>query len=205
MLPEVNLLPKYERSESVLYTVFIIGLVICILLFAMLGYLYFTKKGDLGASQERVTSLEEEKTLIETKINAQNVDEKSFLDQAIAYVERYEAPTSILVDEFITLLPEHGYLSTYSYDYESVTIETQFETITDASTYIDDLTNSAYLNGVVIDQLETFTLEQETEEEVQIEERYEIIPRYQVSYSMQVNHNSLAGEEENDETAISGE
>lgn len=205
MLPEVNLLPKYERSESVLFHIFIAGLLLCTLLFAVLGYFYFTAKSDLNETEESVSNLTQEKNLLEANINSLNPEQTTSFDQALTFVESYQTPTSLLVNEFIKLLPDQGYLSELTYDYDAVTVETQFETMTDASVYIRDLVDSAYLNHVEIDYMETFTLEEETEETEQLEDMYEAIPRYLVSYSVQLNHPSLAGEEENNEKSISGE
>ncbi|MFD1066568.1 hypothetical protein [Oceanobacillus locisalsi] len=205
MLPEVDLLPKYERGESILFKVFIAGLILCVLLFAVLGYFYFSTKATLADTEESVNALTQERDILSAEINNLESEQTTAFDQAIVFVENYDSPTSLFVDAFITLLPENGYVREYAYDYDSVTVETEFETMSDASAYIGHLNDSAYMNNVEMDYMETFTLEEEAEETELQNDMYDVVPRYRVSYSLQVDHQSLAGEEENDETAISGE
>lgn len=47
MLPDINLLPEYERENSLLYILFWIGLIISFILFGVLGYFYFTEKNSM--------------------------------------------------------------------------------------------------------------------------------------------------------------
>lgn len=205
MLPEVDLLPKYERSESILFNIFVIGLIVCSLLFAVLGYFYFSTKATLTETKQNVEELAQERNLLSTEINNMGAEQATAFDQALSFVESYHAPASVLVDEFITLLPVHGYVNEYIYDYDSVTVETHFETMNDASIYIRDLVDSAYMNNVEIEYMETFTIEENAEETELLRDTYDVLPRYLVTYSVQVDHQSLAGKEKNDETAISGE
>lgn len=186
MLPEVNLLPKYERSESILYRIFIIGFIFIILASGVLGYFYFSAKGHLNTAEESITALNEEKAVLETRLHAVNTEEKVSLKEVVAYLESYHIPTSMLIDELVTLLPAHADLSQFSYDYHSIDIETQFETIPDTSAYIANLIESAYLDEVVINRIEAI-LQGESEN----------ILGYHADYSMQINHQNLAGEEEN--------
>lgn len=209
MLPEVNLLPKYERAESRLYGLFIVGLILIVIAIGGLAYFYFATSSALEDAEDRVAALNEEKIILETRLSSLDTesDAPSFSD-AVAFVESYQLRTSELVDEFITRLPAHAYLSRYDFDYNSVTIETQFETIPATSDYVADLTESAYLDSVIVEEVLAFTHHPEGNDEEGInavDGRYEVIPRYDVRYSMQVNHENLAREEENDEAVISGE
>lgn len=202
MLPEVNLLPKYERSDSVLYNIFIIGLIAVALLSAVQIYFYINTKNSVEDAEARVAELKAEKDILEKSIAVLESDDIFGFESAVAYVDSYRQPVSKLVNEFITLLPDHSYLSKFSYNYDTVNIDTQFESIKDSSVYIADLTDSAYLENVVIDSLGTITYDSEINE---TEERYEVLPRYRAEYSMQINHQSLTREEESDEESVSGE
>ncbi|GGN48879.1 PilN domain-containing protein [Oceanobacillus indicireducens] len=209
MLPEVNLLPKSERAESRLYSLFFIGLILIVLASGLLIYFYFKTSSDLEDAEARVAALNKEKTILETRLSSLDTEnETTTLTDALAYAESYQLPTSKLVDEFITLLPDHAYLSRFEFDYHSIMIETQFETIPAASIYVADLTESDLLEEVIIEEVLSLPLyeEEDDEEEINaVEERYEFIPRYAARYSMQVDHQSLVRKGENDETAISGE
>ncbi|RDW21568.1 PilN domain-containing protein [Oceanobacillus chungangensis] len=198
MKPEVNLLPKYERYNNVPFILFFIGLIICLLLGGSLIYFYVTTNAELTEAEANVSQLTEEKTLLEARVNALNTSDSSTLEGAITYAEQYVVPTSKLIEEFMVLLPENSYLSDLNYDFETVQIETQFETITDSADYVEALTNSAYMENVVINQVETF--EHETgEADDEIKDQYNIIPRYHAYYSLEVNKSELVKEEDTDE------
>ena len=202
MLPEVNLLPKYERTESLLYNVFIVGVILLILMSGILAYFYFTTKSELATVEERVESLNHDKELLEASISGMQQVETTNFEDIVAYVDSFSTPTSILVDELITLLPEHGYLSTFTYDFNTIQIETQFETLPDSSTYVVNLLKSRYLKDVEVNQISTFSLDRETGD---LSADYDVIPRYHVDYYLEIDHDSFAGEEEENEESVSGE
>ncbi|RDW16339.1 hypothetical protein CWR48_16985 [Oceanobacillus arenosus] len=198
MKPEVNLLPKYERYNNVPFILFIIGLVICLLLAGALIYFYVTTKGELNDAEANVSQLTDEKTLLEARVNALNTNDSATLASAIDYAEKFKVPTSKLVDEFMELLPDHSYLSYLLYDYETVQLETQFEVLTNTAYYVDALTNSPYMENVVVDKVETFEHGSE-DPNAKIENQYEIIPRNHAYYSLDVNNEALIEGEETDE------
>ncbi|MHA6251457.1 PilN domain-containing protein [Oceanobacillus sp. CAU 1775] len=206
MLPEVNLLPKIERTESRLYTVFLIGLILFLITLGIFIYFYISITNQLNATEQRVATLESEKQILEANYNTHLADETGpSFSEAVAYIAEHRLPTSRLVDEYITLLPDHAYLSNYNFDYTTVSIQTQFETIDDTSLYVANLTESELLDKVIIEQVSTFEVGDGGMSEEEAGVLYDTIPRYDVSYSMEVNQEKLAGEEEHNEPAISGE
>lgn len=198
MLPDINLLPKYEKQNSVTYILFIIGLVIVILLFGVLLYIYFSSKSSLEDTEQNLTQLNQEKTILEERLNNANSDDDTgTLESAVEYAELHIIPTSNFIDELFEILPENGYLSNYNYGYQSVDIETQFETMSDAAAYVAELNRSESVRNIVVNEISTFELSAtgETEEEINEEELFETIPRYNVSYSIDVNQEYLKREE----------
>ncbi|MFD1851898.1 hypothetical protein [Oceanobacillus bengalensis] len=189
MLPDINLLPKYERESSLLYILFIIGTFICLSLFAVVVYFYFTTKGTLEDTETQVEQLNQEKTLLEVRLNTETtVEETATLEDAVTYAEHHIVPTSHFIDELLLLLPTNGYLSNYTFNYQSVNVETQFEQMGDAALYVAELNESEYVRDVQVNQISTFELSYgQPAEEVDIEEMYDIIPRYNVSYSIIVD------------------
>lgn len=194
MIPEINLLPKYERQNTVLYRLFIIGLIAIVLLFTGIVYLYVQTKSEIGKVDEQNQELVEQQELLELQLANAGSDKPDSLESMISFAEGYVVPTSKLIEEFIDLLPDHAYVSSYDYVFGTVEIESQFETKSDVSTYLSNLLQSDYMNDVKIDQVESMELEDEDSEDV-----YSIIPRHNVHYSFDINLAKLKEEAKEDE------
>ena len=197
MLPEVNLLPKIEGQSSVHYIIFLSGLILCLLLFGALIYFSFTTKNNLEEVNQNINQLEKEKTAFEQRLENLDTEETTNLyGSAASFVEHQIIPTSNFIDELIVLLPEHGYLSKYEYNYQGVQIETQFETMTDVAAYIVVLNSSDFIENVQVNQMNTFEIDDVSEDN---EEIYDIIPRYTVNMTITVNERYLIQEAEGNE------
>lgn len=187
MRPEVNLLPKYERYSNASYILFIVGLVICLLLAGTLVYFYFSTKSELETAQASVNTLTEQKNDLETRLNTEGTSDSDSLEDAIMFAESYVIPTSILIDELFVLLPDNSYLSDYLYDYNTVKIETQFEEGSDTADYVDELTNSPYMDNVKIDLVEAYEPFPGETNDMDTIVNYDVLPRYNAFYSFEVN------------------
>ncbi|WP_026906456.1 PilN domain-containing protein [Paucisalibacillus globulus] len=197
MLPEINLLPKIERQSSVHYIIFLSGLIICLLLFSALIYFYLNAKSDLNEVNRNISQLEQEKTILEQRINNLDTgDETDVFEKVATFVEQQIIPTSNFIDELLVLLPEHGYLSNYAYNYQSVQIETQFETMTAAADYVEDLNSSDYIKNVQVNTMNTFELGDAQDDN---EEIYSTIPRYTVNITIEVDEQFMIQEGEGHE------
>ncbi|GGA82077.1 PilN domain-containing protein [Ornithinibacillus halotolerans] len=189
MLPEINLLPKIERQSSVQYIVFLVGLILFIVLSSALIYFYLHTKNNLEEVNQNISQLEQEKTLLETRLaNLDNNDDTNAYKNAARFVEYQIIPTSSFIDELLVLLPETGYLSNYTYSYQGVQLETQFENMTEIAAYVEELNGSELIDDVQVNQINTFELENSSEDE---EDMYSVIPRYTVSLSIKVNDRKL--------------
>lgn len=208
MLPDINLLPKYEKERSLLYIIFIIGLILAFLLTGFVVYQYITVSNELKEVNTRNTELAEAKEILELQMTKQEPDEKEGMKEAVAYAERYVVPTSKLIDQLMTFLPATGYLSQYEYQEGKVAIDAHFETMTDASTYVAKLDASEFIKNAKVNSLETFELdasETSTEDEADDESAaevispFELLPRYQVTYSFEINSFQLKKETKENE------
>lgn len=203
MLPDINLLPKYERQNSLGYILFMIGMIVCLLLLVGLIILYFYTRGTLEETNNHLTEAEQEQAILEERLASLEQDDQSeAFDTAVTYIEQQIVPTSYLINELIVILPDQSYLSSYDYTKELVTIEAQFETMSDTAAYVEALNKSEVITSVQVDQIDTFELEStETEEEQEEDstEIYQTIPRYDVSYTLEVNHRYLREKGEEDE------
>src|SRR5690625_515642 len=131
MIPEINLLPKYERQNIVLYRLFIIGLIVVLLTFIGLMYTFFHTKANISKVEEQNEQLAEEQVLLETQLANAGSNKPESLEAVVSYAEKQVFPTSMLIEEFNNLLPGNAYLTTYDYVFGNVDIEAQFETKSD--------------------------------------------------------------------------
>ena len=193
MLPDINLLPEYERENSLLYILFWIGLIISFILFGVLGYFYFTEKNSMKETDSLLQELYDEKSQLEEQLAALTTEEETdSIVNAATFIENHLIPTSAFIDELITMLPENGYLSNYNYTYQSVGIETQFETMGEAADYVSALLASNYVKDAMINEIYTFELSSEENEAGENEEEmFNVIPRYNVSYTIDVDQSFM--------------
>lgn len=202
MIPDINLLPEYERQSSILYLIFLIGLILCIILYGVLGFFYFSEKNKLNEIETELTELNEQKAILEGQLAALHTEEEDSYFIAAAYADHLLIPTSSLIDEFMELLPMNGYLTNYRYSYQSVEIDTQFDSLFDAASYFSALKDSDFVRDVRIHYLNAFDLEEdETEGELQVNEStdYDVIPRYDVNYTIDLNQSFMKEAGDRDE------
>ncbi|WP_144461920.1 PilN domain-containing protein [Siminovitchia fortis] len=207
MVPDINLLPKYKRERSLLYILFLAGLILAILFTGFLGYQYITVHNELKAANEQNKELTEQKETLQVQTAKQEPNQKEAMKEAVAYAEKYVIPTSKLIDQLMAFLPTTGYMSQYNYNEGEVVIESHFETMTDASSYMAKLNASDFIKNPIVNRLETFDLEapeanadSEDEADNQAElSIFELLPRYQVTYSFEINPAQLKKETEENE------
>ncbi|MBS3682030.1 PilN domain-containing protein [Ornithinibacillus massiliensis] len=196
MLPEVDLLPKIERQNSAVYILFVSGLLLFLLLLLVFIYSFFTTKHALGEVEQNLAEVNEEKTVLLERITSlKESNDKDTYGQVMAYTEHQIIPTSRFIDEIIALLPESGYLSSYTYNYQSVTIETQLETMSDVAAYFSELNASPFITDVKVNQMNTFDINSNQDRT----DMYEVIPRYTVNYTIDVDQRYMKEEVEGNE------
>lgn len=197
MLPDINLLPKYERQNSLPYILFLSGVIVSLLMFALLIFFYFNTKGSLEDSHQNLSKLNQEKSLLEEQLASLNTGTQGgSVEDVVTYIDQHMIPSSFLVGELLDILPDKGYLSDFNYNYQSVDIVTQFETMSDAAAYVVALNQSEYVKNIQVGQMNTMELDGQDREEENEDDIYSNLPRYNVSYSIDVDQATLreAGE-----------
>lgn len=190
-LRDINLLPKYERESSSLFYLFIALLLITLLSYVMISFYYFTTKSKLANAELEYAELNEKVELLQTQLNELETEEGN-LDRAVAFVENYNIPTSILIDELVELLPDHSYLKEYRYQTREVNLETHFELLDDTALYTTNLLTSNYIRDTKVDYIKTFTLKDEGGQ-------FSKIPRYEAKFDLVIDTHSLKGADREDE------
>lgn len=196
-LPNVNLLPQYERERSSNYIFFLIFIIVIISAFIFLSVYYFTTKNKLEATNAEVQQLTEQRNLLEIKVAELETDGSSSLEQAVSFVEQYELPTSELIVELDNILPDHSYLMEYEYDAHETKVKAHFETLDKMADYTSSLLASEFIQDVKANSIESFTLKEELDNDTTND--FNVIPRYEGEFSLVIDKLTLKGESAEDE------
>lgn len=196
MLPEINLLPKYERQNSVAYIIFIVGIAVCLILFTMMAFFYFNTKGNIEETRSNIEQLEQDKGILEAKLTSDG-DHLASYDTAFNFAEHHVVPTADFIDELVNLQPDHSFLNEYDYNYQSIDIEVQFEEKNAAADYVVALNDSNYVEDVQVNEMDIVELMQSSEADAD-QSVFDELPRYQVTYSVNIDQ-AYAKEEGGDD------
>lgn len=184
-VPNINLLPKYERESSRAFYLFIAFIVIVLLSYVILGMYYFTTKSKLASAELEHSELVEEADELQIHVTYLE-SEVTLLKQSVLFVDNYNIPTSAFIEHLIDLHPKHAYLSEYEYRSQVATITNHFETLDTVADYTTDLTTSAFLKDTKVDEVETFSLHGKEKADISEEDL-----RYAVNFTMQINKKKL--------------
>lgn len=193
-LPDINLLPKFERESYTKNLIILILIALIIISYILIGFYYFYTKKQLETLNENYSNLNEEVHLKTTELE-QLQSGSSLLEQAISFVENFQIPTSIFITELDNLLPDNSYLSEYQYNNGSTNITVNFESLDKVAQYTTSLTNSNYIIDTKVDQVETFSLGESNE----VEEQFDTIPRYRTNFTLITDKQKLKGESTEDD------
>lgn len=193
-LPDINLLPQYERQGSRLFYLFIFMMIITLVAYVYIGYDYFTTKSSLSDVNEQYDILEEEHEQLQVRVS-QKEENESHIRDAVAFVENYDMPASIFIEQLNELIPQYNYLSEYRYRNQIAEIVTHFESLDLISRYTTDLLNFDFVQDVIVNDIHTFALK--NEEEVLAD--LLMTPRYEAKFTLQIDKRQLKGAIEADE------
>lgn len=196
-LPDVNLLPKYERQSRSAYYIFITMIVIILISFILLGFYYFSTKNKVQTAEAEYEELSIEVEGLEAQVQQYESGGASSLEQAVAFAENHNIPTSAFIVELDTLLPEQSYLSEYEYGSQVAEVTSHFETLDSVAGYTTELITSDYIRDTKVDEVTTFILKDEEQEENEVD--FETTPRYEAFFTLQINKQKLKGATQKDE------
>lgn len=198
MIPDINLLPKVEKRQSTsTKNIYILISIIVLLLVAFFVLQYFKIRGEISKLKEQEQSVLAERDQLEAELDNMTMNTGS-LEQSVEFVEMISYPVSPIIDETIRLQPGHSYLREYAFDATTAEVTMDFETLSDISSYLSKLVNSAYFQDVQVTSIEHFEIMPnrvtDEGEEVTVDNRanfYEV-PRYEVVFTLFINSNYLA-------------
>ena len=194
MIPDINLLPKIDKSETNSKLLYGIIAVATLLVLSLFSWQYFDTKSEMNRLTTKQNLLQNEKQQLQTEFDALASINTSSLVESVAFVERVSYPVSPILDETQRLLPHYSYLRDYQFDENSTTILADFETLTDVSSYIHHLEQSEYFKDVQIGEVTNFEVNpnKATDVDESDEAAFNEIPRYSVEILLIMNEVYLA-------------
>ena len=158
MIPDINLLPKLEQENVSNKLFYILIGIIAGLALILLGWLYFTARGDIKDLEAEELTLQQQLTDVQTELTALEMSKTGTISESLAFVKRVSYPVSPLIDEINGLLPEHAYLRNYSFTESGVQINIDFESLSEISRYVERLNNSPFFEDVQLNELNGFEI-----------------------------------------------
>lgn len=187
-LPDINLLPQYERQSERSSYLFIIFVLITILSFILIGVFYFITKNNLTAAEKEYEQLNEREEVLLTEIDQLDIGGGPTLADAVAFAEQQTIETSHLVSHLANLLPANSYLSTYEYDSSGASISAHFKELNIIANYTTNLTDSDFLLDTKVNDIQAV-----------MEDESDVVNYYDTQYTLDVNKQKLKKETKEDE------
>lgn len=190
----INLLPIRERRN---YAIFIsIGALVMVIIFAatFLTLSYNKSKAELADANMQLENMKGLRELQEQEY--EKVVSTNEIENLKNYVKQLnDTPNNTveLMQHFTQLLPKRGYVRNIDFDKaEKISLEVQFDTIREASTYLNALSSSPYVQDVSMEDMKA----EEFYEKMQEEENWKLAeslkPRYLTKYTIMLNQKEIA-------------
>lgn len=197
-LRDVNLLPDYERTREGSSILFFLFLLLTIASFALLGYFYFKFNDKLTEAKNIYTALEAEEKEIQIEIATLEASQGKTLKNSVLFVEQQIVETSKLITNIDHLLPQNGFLTSYSFRANETTISTQLGDLNLVADYTEKLTNSDFFHDVKLRNVSAVVSDHVSLEGEEIED-VDSTKYYQAEYLLDINRQMLKKEKKEDE------
>lgn len=191
MVPDINLIPRVERSQQGSKLTYILLAILAFLILSLLAWQYFAAKADVTELQNEETNLIAQRDQLLVDVSLAQSGNQGGLLQSLQFVETVSYPVSPLINEILGLQPNNSYLRNFTFSPENVSITIDFETLSDVATYVNRLSNSAYFSDGQVLSITNSELGGElgTAEEGT---NFDVIPRQSVEIRLLIDENFLA-------------
>jgi hypothetical protein len=191
MIPDINLMPKLEKSESSSKRMFLLIGILTVLTLLILSWLYFSAKSELDSFTSDRDALQLELEGLNVEGASYEISNQGSLEESVAFVERVSYAVTPIVDETKGLLPQNTYLRSYVFSENALQVQVDFETLNSISSYVSSLEKSLFFDDVQVGVISNFELDpngQNVSDRVSFDE----IPRYSVEFNLIYNQAYVA-------------
>ncbi|WP_142919139.1 PilN domain-containing protein [Peribacillus saganii] len=196
---DINLLPQKEKKRSTtLFFVFAFLLIV----FAAGAYSWFLYKQlaqeNIRLEQQLAYTQKLREVQANTKVESAGQTAAKQLETAIQWAEEYPVSTYLILRHFASLLPERGFILTFSYeDSGNAQCSVQFDSSREAAFYLKSLTDSKLIKEAKLNSLVTEGTEEENRAQTGTAGNIETpLPRYIAQYSLTIDKAELKKAEE---------
>lgn len=155
MLVEINLLPQKERKSAAF--IVIVSIVAALFVLATAIYLYEinSTKGTIASTEKEIEQTQVLVSDLQKQVGSSAAGNSvNQLKTAIDLAEKNRIETVPVMLQLTALLPERGFIQSFSYQESgAVSLTVQFDTTTEAAAYLNSLTNSSMVTSVSMTSL----------------------------------------------------
>lgn len=213
MLVEINLLPQKEEKRKSLLVLVIIAVFILLLGGFFVYWLNSSYEKKLANLEQQITTTEQLALNEQQKIvSYESSNSLVELENTVEWAKEYPLKTVPVLNKLTALLPERGFIQTFSYtELGIVNLTVQFESSREAAFYLNSLIESEWvlearlnnLNAITGFYDRTFGETDEGPDEGSLKnEKY--IPRYLGTYEVELNRDVIKKEAEVDSSDEEG-
>ncbi len=217
MLVEINLLPQKEAKNKSLFLLAIISAAILLIGGFFVYWFNRTYENKIANLEQQIATTEQLVANEQQKVmNYEASNSLTELENTVKWAEDYPLMTVPILQKLTELLPERGFLQSFTYEGIGVVKFTiQFETSRDAAYYLNALIESKWVLDAKLNQLDAVTsfydrtigeTDNGPNESELKNEKY--IPRYHGEYEVELKRDVLkeeASAETSDEQGGEGE
>lgn len=200
MLVDINLLPQKEAKNKTLLVLAIIFAVI--LLLGVFFVFWFNRSYDIQIAQLDQHIANTESMIVaeqQKQVTSEATNSLTQLESTVEWAKAYPLKTVPVLQELTSLLPERGFIKTFTYDETgTVVLNVQFEQSREAAYYLSSLLDSNWVSDAKITSLNAVkefydqTMSDNFDDGHIKNEKY--IPRYEGEFDITLNQDFIKGD-----------
>jgi type IV pilus assembly protein PilN len=194
VLVEINLLPQKQQKRSITVRI-IIMIALTMLLISLLTFWQVQKyNNEIRHLEANIANFEQSITSLQQEVNVESTNSYVELSNAVEWSLTYPIKSVAVLKHLTSLLPERGFLLTYSYtETGMLSLTVQFDTKKEAAYYLSWLIDSPWIEEVKLSQLSSSQIEAtEGTPEKQGENKTEsYLPRYIGNFEITLNREAI--------------
>lgn len=210
MLVEINLLPQKQRKRSTSFRIVLLLLLTFLICSFLLYWQVQRYNHQINQIQADISNYEQSIATIQQEVNVESTNSYVELSNAVEWSTKYPIKSVSVLKHLTSLLPERGFLLTYSYtESGTLSLTVQFDTKKEAAYYLNWLNDSEWINEVKLLQLstgQTETTGETLEKQNTTEEEY--LPRYTGNFEITLDRDKIRQaqlQEESSDTSLQEE
>jgi type IV pilus assembly protein PilN len=194
VLVEINLLPQKQQKRSITLRIIIIIALIMVLISLLTFWQVQKHNNEIRHLEANIANFEQSITSLQQEVNVESTNSYVELSNAVEWSLTYPIKSVAVLKHLTSLLPERGFLLTYSYtETGMLSLTVQFDTKKEAAYYLSWLSESPWIEEVKLLQLSSSQIEA-TEGTPEIQGKNETepyLPRYTGNFEITLNREAI--------------